>query len=133
VSAIVPGIFSADSTGSGAPAGLWVLTSAGGTQTSGALFNPKNLAPVPINLGQPTDQVFLSLYGTGFRGYSGHATATVGGMNVPVTYAAADGIYLGEDDVNIGPLPRALAGSGTVNVVLSFDGVSTNTVTVAFR
>ena len=41
--------------------------------------------------------------------------------------------FTGEDIVNIGPLPRSLAGTGEVNVVLRFDGKLTNSVTVNFR
>ena len=39
-----------------------------------------------IDLGAATDQVYLSLYGTGFRGFSSASavSATVGGVNVPV-------------------------------------------------
>jgi len=67
------------------------------------------------------------------RGYSGQATATVGGVSVPVAGAAATGVYLGEDVVNIGPLPSSLAGRGAADVVLSFNGKLANTVTVSFR
>ncbi len=134
ISPIAPGLFSADSTGSGAPAGLWIKVSAGGAQSSGYLFNQKSLAPAPVDLGLASDQALaLSLYGTGFRGYSKQVSAMVGGVSVPVAGAAATGVYLGEDVVNVGPLPRSLAGSGVVNVVLSFDGQAANTVAVAFK
>lgn len=36
----------------------------------------------------------------------------------------------GEDQVNIGPLPRSLAGSGSVSIVLTADGQAANTVNV---
>ena len=133
VNSISPGLFSADSTGSGAPAGIWIKVSASGTQTYDYLFNPNTLAPAPLGLGSATDKVYLSLYGTGFRGYSGQATATVGGVSVPVAGAAVTGVYLGEDVVNVGPLPSSLAGRGAVDVVLSFNGTLANTVTVSFR
>jgi uncharacterized protein (TIGR03437 family) len=133
INPISPGLFTADSTGSGAPAGFWVLASANGAQTYGYLFSLKTLAPAPVDLGLATDQVYLSLYGTGFRGYAGQAAATVGGIGVPVSGVAATGTYLGEDIVNVGPLPRLLVGRGTVDVVVSFDGKPANTVSVAFR
>ena len=47
--------------------------------------------------------------------------------------AAPVGVYLGEDIVNVGPLPQSLAGRGAVPVVVSFDGKPANTVTVSFR
>jgi uncharacterized protein (TIGR03437 family) len=133
INSISPGLFSADATGSGAPAGLWLKFSASGKQTYDYLFNLKTLAPAPVDLGLDTDQVFLSLYGTGFRGYSAKATATVGGLNVPVAGVAAVAMYLGEDQVNVGPLPKSLAGRGVVDVVVSFDGKPANTVSVSFR
>jgi hypothetical protein len=37
---------------------------------------------------------------------------------------------VGEDQVNIGPLPQALAGKGTVNIILTADGQQANIVTV---
>ena len=133
INSISPGLFTADSTGSGAPAGLWIKASASGAQTFDYLFNLKTLAPAPVDLGLPTDQVFLSLYGTGFRAFSEQATATVGGLSVPVAGAAPVAMYLGEDVVNVGPLPRSLAGRGVVDVIVSFDGKPANTVSVAFR
>ena len=70
INQIAPGLFSVDSSGSGAPAGLWIRAPASGAQSYGYLFNLKTLAPAPVDLGLATDQVYLSLYGTGFRGYS---------------------------------------------------------------
>ncbi|HEY2860950.1 MAG TPA: hypothetical protein VGJ21_21245, partial [Terracidiphilus sp.] len=133
VDAISPGLFTADATGSGAPAGYWLRFPASGPETFDYLFNLKTLAPAPVDLGLASDKVYLSLYGTGFRGYSAQPTATVGGVSVPVAGAAAVGIYLGEDVVNVGPLPRSLVGRGAVDVVVSFDGKPANTVTVSFR
>jgi len=77
--------------------------------------------PVSVDLGASTDRVFLSLYGTGFRGAT-QATATVGGVSVPVSGFAAVGVYQGDDVVNMGPLPRSLAGRGQIDVALTFDG-----------
>jgi len=54
-------------------------------------------------------------------------------LNVPVLAFAAVPQFTGEDVVNIGPLPRVLAGRGEVNVVLTFDGKPTNSVTVSFK
>jgi hypothetical protein len=85
-----------------------------------------------VDLGGATDQVYLSLYGTGFRDSSG-ASATVGGVNVPVYGFAPVEVYQGEDVVNIGPLPHSLAGRGELLVMLSFDNRTANTVTVSIR
>ena len=130
---ISPGLFTANATGSGVPAGFWIKVSDGGQQTQGFLFDPNqtlgNRVPTPVDLGSPADQVFLSLYGTGFRNAIS-ATASAGGTSVPVYgFAAVEG-YQGEDVVNVGPLPRSLAGRGEVSVLLTFDGKAANTVTV---
>ena len=87
---------------------------------------------MPIALGAATDQVYLSLYGTGFRGFSALSavTATIGGVSVPVTGASAQSQFAGLDQVNVGPLPRALAGKGLASVALQVDGRTANAVTV---
>jgi uncharacterized protein (TIGR03437 family) len=136
ISRVSPGLYSANASGSGVAAGFWIRVAANGAQTSDYLFDP--LAAVgsrlsfSVSLGSASDQVFLSLYGTGFRNAS-QATATVGGLNVPVSGFAAVGVYQGEDVVNIGPLPRSLAGRGPVDVVVTFDGAVANTITVSIR
>ena len=131
-----PGLYSANATDSGAAAGLWIRVAPNGSQTTGLLFDPAkpigSRVAVPVDLGVSADPVYLSLYGTGFRNAT-QAIATVGGLNVPVLAFAAVPQFTGEDIVNIGPLPRALAGRGEVNVVLTFDGKPTNSVTVSFK
>ena len=41
--------------------------------------------------------------------------------------------YAGLDQVNLGPLPRSLAGKGATSVVLRVDGKTSNAVTVNIR
>ena len=136
VDRVSPGLFTANATGSGVPAGFWIRAAANGVQTQDYLFDPSkplgSRVPVAVDLGATGDQVFLSLYGTGFR-HASAATATVGGVPVPVSGFAAVGVYQGEDVVNVGPLPRSLAGRGEIHVVLSFDGKPANTVIVSVR
>jgi uncharacterized protein (TIGR03437 family) len=133
VARVSPGLFTANATGSGVPAGFWIRAASNGAQTQDYLFDPSkplgSRVPVPVNLGAPGDQIFLSLYGTGFRNAS-QAAANVGGVDVSVAGFAAVGLYQGEDVVNIGPLPRSLAGRGAVTVALSFDGQPANVVLV---
>ena len=135
VKKIVPSLFTANSSGSGVPAGFWIR-SADGKLTQDYLFDPTkpvgSRVPVPVDLGSAGEQVFLSLYGTGFRNAS-QATATVGGVTVPIYGFAPVVAYLGEDIVNIGPLPRSLAGRGPVEVVITFDGKAANNVTTSIR
>jgi len=111
-----PGMYTMRATGSGVTAGIYIRVPASGAQSYGFLFD-SNLNPLPLDLGPSGDQIFLSLYGTGFRG-AGQPTATVGGVTVPIAGFAATGVYQGEDVINIGPLPRSLAGSGEVYVAI---------------
>ncbi|MGH6892399.1 MAG: pre-peptidase C-terminal domain-containing protein [Dongiaceae bacterium] len=90
---------------------------------------------VPIDLGPATDDVYLILYGTGIRLRSslGMVTARVGGVTVPVLFAGATPGLIGLDQINLGPLPRSLAGRGEVDVTLTVDGKVANAVRVSFR
>jgi uncharacterized protein (TIGR03437 family) len=130
------GVFTANMTGQGPYAGQIIYAHADGTQTvaNAATFNSgtNTFTPTPINLGVATDQVFLVLYGTGIR-HAASVTATVNGVNVPVVFTGAQGSFPGLDQINLGPLPASLAGSGTVNLVITVDGQAANAVTVHFQ
>ena len=75
----------------------------------------------------------MLLFGTGFRGFTESVSAAVGGENVQVLGAVPQGQFVGLDQINIGPLPRSLAGRGEVNILLTADGKPANTVTVNVR
>jgi uncharacterized protein (TIGR03437 family) len=93
-----------------------------------------SVVPLPINLGSAADQIYLEMYGTGIRNANvSSVTVTVGGLSVPVLFAGAAPGFAGEDQVNIGPLPRTLAGQGNVNIVLTADGQAANTVNVTIQ
>jgi uncharacterized protein (TIGR03437 family) len=80
-------------------------------------------------MGDATDQLYLLLFGTGFRNHSSAVTATIGGTSANVLYAGAQGTFAGLDQANV-RVPSTLAGSGGVNVVLTVDGKTANTVTI---
>jgi uncharacterized protein (TIGR03437 family) len=69
------------------------------------------------------------------RDFTQRATATIGGVNVNVnvTGPVAQPQFVGLDQVNVGPVPRSLAGKGEQDVVLTVEGKQANVVTVAFR
>ena len=129
---ISPGIFALN--GSGLVA-AWVLPVISDTQQP---FQPVwqvvagSVVPLPISLGGSTEQIYLEMYGTGIRNAK-NVTVTVGGLNVPMLYAGAAPGYAGEDQVNIGPLPAALAGQGSVKIILTADGQQANAVTVTVQ
>ena len=137
VAAVAPGIFSANMDGKGVAAAVAVLVKSDGSQTAEQVFQcgaaVGSCAATPLDLGAATSQLYLSLFGTGMRGFQQQATATIGGVRVGVAGPVAQGQYVGLDQVNLGPLPAALAGRGEVPVVLTVDGKSANTVSVSIR
>jgi uncharacterized protein (TIGR03437 family) len=82
-----------------------------------------------IDLGPADDQVFLVLYGTGIRHSGTSVTVTVNGVSAPVQ-SAAQGSYPGLDQLNLA-LPHGLQGAGTVDLVLTVDGRTANTVKIS--
>jgi len=113
----------------------WVLDVVSGTQQP---LQPVyriasgSLTPFPIDLGGANEEVYLEMFGTGFRNAKS-VTCTVGSFSVPVLYAGAAPGYAGGDQINIGPLPPALAGKGTVNIVVTADGKVANMVNVTVQ
>jgi len=138
VVAVAPGLFAANANGQGVAAAV-ALRVRGTTQT----FEPISqfdsatgrFVPVPIDLGPEGDQIILLLFGTGIRGRSALSvvTCTIGGVAVPVSFAAAAPGFVGLDQVNVGPLPRSLAGRGEVDVVLTVDRKEANRVRIAIK
>lgn len=132
IGTVSPGIFELNGAGLVA---AWVLPVISGVQQP---LQPVyqieggSVVPLPINLGPSTQQVYLEMYGTGIRSAKS-VTVTVGTLGVPVLYAGAAPVYAGLDQVNIGPLPAALAGTGSVNIVITADGQAANTVNVTIQ
>ena len=52
---------------------------------------------------------------------------------MPVGYASIAPGYVGLDQINIGALPRSLAGRGVVDIVVTVDGIPANVVTMQFK
>jgi uncharacterized protein (TIGR03437 family) len=79
--------------------------------------------------------VYLILYATGLRNRSSLASVrcTIGGTSLPVEYAGPEGSgILGLDQVNV-RLTAALKGGGIASLVLSVDGIPSNTVSIDIR
>jgi uncharacterized protein (TIGR03437 family) len=137
VDTVAPGLFTANASGRGVAAALLLRAAGTGAQTveQVARLEGNAFVPAPIDLGPEADQVFLLLFGTGIRGFSAASAVqvTVGGQTVPVPFAGPQGQFVGLDQLNVGPLPRSLVGRGEVNVVLTVDGKTANTVTVGIR
>jgi uncharacterized protein (TIGR03437 family) len=129
IGAVSPGFYSLDSSGLIAAYVLPVIS--GKQQPLISVYQTSNgkVEALPINLGGSDEQVYLEMYGTGFRNAT-TVTATIGNLSVPVLYAGASS-YSGEDQVNIGPIPPSLAGKGSVTVVVTADDkAATGNVTI---
>lgn len=135
---VAPGIFVADASGRGLPAANALTFRADGSSSSRpvAQFDPASsrFVAVPIDLGAIDDRVFLSLFATGVRGRSSldAVRAIINGVEAPVSYAGDQGGFAGLDQINI-ELPRALEGSGLVDVVLIVDGQIANVVQINIK
>lgn len=127
VGALAPAIFTQNATGDGVPAGY-------GLRVVGSAIRPLNIlaydnaltrwVPIPIDPGTASEPVYLAIFGTGFRSVSGTGTisARIGTTSIPVQYAGPSPGFIGLDQLNIGPLPLSLAGTGTQPLVVSFEG-----------
>ena len=138
MASVAPGLFTADATGRGLPAGAILRLRADGTQRYEPLATfdaaQKKYVAAPIDLSSATDQVFLILFATGlrYRSSASAVVARVGGANVQVLFAGAQGSLSGLDQVNL-LLPRSLAGRGSVDVTMTVDGRTVNTVQVTIK
>ena len=137
IQAVGPGLFTANATGKGVPAANLLRIRADLSQSVEAVaqLDASNTSvPLPINLGPATDQLFLILYGTGIHGRSALSAvgATIGGIAAEVLFAGSQGAFQGLDQVNV-RIPRAVAGSGEVDLALTVDGQTANPVRLSFQ
>ena len=122
VAAASPGVYAIN--GGGLIAAYAIRVHSDGTSAVEPVFDVANNQVVakPLNLGVAAgDQVFLEIFGTGFRGVAqANMSATVDGVNVPVSYVGPQGSP-GLDQLNI-QLPTSLAGHGKVTVKITANG-----------
>lgn len=138
ISNVAPALFTADATGKGLTVAVVQRVKANGaiSYESIARFEPAlgKFVPIPIDLSLPTDQVFLVLFATGVRNRSSltAVTAKLGGIDAQVLFAGAAPDFAGLDQINL-RLPQSLAGRGLVNIALTVDGQTANTVTISIK
>jgi len=128
---IAPGIFTL--TPAGLVAADVLVVAADGSQSFQNVYQvgaSNAVVPLPVNVS--AGQVYLEIFGTGIRNAKS-VKATVGGHSVPVLSAGSQGVFIGLDQVNIGPLPSSLKGSGPTNIVLTADGEAANTVNITIQ
>jgi uncharacterized protein (TIGR03437 family) len=131
ITKLSPAIFTQNASGSGVPA-AYALRYRGSEVTAVQIMSFDQALgswiPIPIDLGPEEDKLYLVLFGTGFRANSGIANASVriGTETLNPVYAGAAPIYVGLDQLNVGPIPRSLVGAGLVNLEVTLDGLSAN-------
>ncbi len=113
-----PAIFTVRSDGSGAPA---AIASRDG-QNFDILLSSADGSPVPIDAGN-----FVALFGTGIRFSSTPVKINIGGVDIDPLYFGPQGSLEGTDQVNL-RIPDSLAGRGDVDLILTLDAVTSNTV-----
>ena len=135
VTAVAPGLFSANGDGAETAAGYITLIRGGvaaGTVDI-AQFDSQRGRYIarPINMSGTNDEMVLTFFGTGFRHFSSLSAVTVliGGANQQVEFAGPQGTFVGLDQINV-RLSRSLAGRGVVQIVLTVDGLTANVLTV---
>jgi len=111
ISLAAPGLFTIDGEGRG----------------EGVLLNADTNGPGPFD---PSDgQLRLSIFSTGVHN-AVHVSVNIAGRTFNVETIASSPTLPGLDEVHFS-VPAELRGAGAVNLILSADGVESNTVTVA--
>ncbi len=137
IRAVAPAVFTANASGQGVAAAQLQRAHADGSLDNDVVFRcdaSSGCSPKPIDLGAPSDQLFLVFYGTGIRGRTSLAGVSVqiGGTSLPVLFAGPQGGFEGLDQVNV-QVPRSLQGAGELNVTMTVDGQPSNPVKVSFQ
>jgi uncharacterized protein (TIGR03437 family) len=132
---VAPSLFTADRDGKGLASAVVLRIKPDGSQ----IYEPivrfdaeqNRFVAVPVDLSNTADQVFLALFGTGFRYRSdlSAVTARIGGEAVETLFAGGHHTFVGLDQINL-RLPQSLRGRGDLDVVLTVDGKTANTVQI---
>jgi uncharacterized protein (TIGR03437 family) len=135
--AVAPGLFTANSSGTGLAAATALRIKSNGEITNEPVgqFDASmgRFVPIPIDLGPEGEQVYLVLFGTAFRNNTGlPVSATIGGVNATVQYAGPQGDFVGLDQSNI-LIPRSTIGRGEVDVILTIGARVSNTVKISIK
>jgi len=134
IKAAAPGLFSANGDGAGVAAGQAIRRSADGTTVTEPLsrFDARSAryVPAPVSVAGPGDLLYLNLYGTGIRGYSSSLSVQVGGQHVGIVKLTPDPEFTGRDVIQVGPLPKTMAGQGEMPIAIQADDATSNNVTV---
>ncbi len=138
ISSVAPGLFTANSSGQGVPAAVALRIKANGAQSYEPVAQydqaQNRYVATPLDLGAVTDQLYLIVFGSGFRNRSAPSAVncSIGGANADVSFVGPQGQLTGLDQANI-LVPRNLAGRGNVELILRVDGKASNTVSLNIK
>ncbi|NOT60037.1 MAG: DUF1800 family protein [Acidobacteria bacterium] len=133
-----PAIFTADASGSGWPAAQVLRAKGDGSLSYEAVVRfdtvSSRFVPIPVDFGAESEQLFLIVYGTGWRKRTAldQVSATFAGQPVEVIAAAAQGSFAGLDQLNL-RLPRSLAGRNEGELAITVSGQTTNRVKLIMK
>jgi len=113
-------------------AAVAVCVSSSGAQTAEYPYRlvSSTLQSQTLHLGACAETV-RELYGTGLDNAAA-VQVSIGPAAATVLYAGAQGTWPGLDRINV-VIPQSLAGSGTVPVVVSAGGMTSNTVNITVQ
>ena len=123
VEQVAPAVFTSNSMGTGAAVGL--------ASTDGVNFNTA-LGNVNGTTNAIAAGSFVQLYTTGIRFASATPSITIGGTAVTPTFVGPHGTFIGSDQINF-VVPASLAGRGEVDLVVTVDGKTSNTVRIRIQ
>jgi uncharacterized protein (TIGR03437 family) len=138
IAPFAPGLFTANANGQGVASAVALRVRTNGTQVFEAISRfdsgQNRFVPVPIDLGPEGEQVFLILFGTGirFHGNLQSVSAKLDNLVSEVAFAGPQGGFEGLDQVNL-RLSRTLIGRGEIDLILTVDVKTANTVRVHIR
>lgn len=117
----VPSLFSANSSGAGAPAGFYIRVRPDGQQERGPLFQcvAEGCTPAPLPRGGENDELYLELYGTGFAnaGKPEERRVYVNGVEATIAHAGSHADFVGLDQLNV-KVPKGLPSGEPLDVYL---------------
>lgn len=138
IAKVAPGMFTADASGKGLASAVALRVRSNGQQEfeTVAQFDSQQqkFVAAPIDLTVPGEQVYLILFGTGFRHRNSleDVQVQVENLDVEPLYAGEAPGLLGMDQINL-LLPKELAGSGEVDVTIKVDGKTANVIKLKFK
>ena len=135
ISDVAPAIFTADSSGGGAPIAVLVTAHGDGSQDSYPAYacNSSGCVTAALDVSSASDTNVLVLYATGIRNAPlPSVSALVDSVDVAVQYAGPQSVFPGLTRWSL-QLPTSLAGRGEVVLRLTAAGIQANPVKLRFR